>query len=125
MHCTLRCQPAWLAKPADDYRSFHAVFTSENVTIIRTPIRAPNANAFTERWVHSVREECLDKLLILSEGHLYRVLTTYIAYYTTARPHQGIDQQCPIRLESLARDGPVARRNILGGVLHDYYRHAA
>ncbi len=71
------------------------------------------------------REECLDKLLILGEEHLRRVLTAYVAYYNSARPHQGIDQQCPVRLESAALDGPVERRDILGGMLHDYYRRAA
>ncbi len=105
--------------------AFDTVFRSEDVTIIRTPVRAPNANAFAERWVRSVREECLDKLLILGEGHLQRVLTTYVTYYNTARPHQGIGQRCPIPLESAACDGPIERRDILGGVLHDYYRHAA
>ncbi len=106
--------------------AFNTVFTSEGVTIIWTPVRAPNANAFAERWIRSVREECLDKLLIFSEGHLRRVLTAYITYYNHARPHQGIDQQCPVPLgRSRARDGPVERRDMLGGVLHDYYRRAA
>ncbi len=105
--------------------SFDTVFMSEDMTIIRTPVRAPNANAFAERWIRSAREECLDKLLILSESHLHRVLTTYVTYYNTARPHQGIDQQCPIRLEDAALAGPIERRDILGGVVHDYYRRAA
>ena len=105
---------------------FDTVFTSEDVTIIRTPVRAPNANAFAERWIRSVRAECLDKVLILGEHHLQRVLPAYIDYYNHARPHQGLDQQCPIALQpSLARDGPIERRDILGGVLHDYYRRAA
>jgi transposase InsO family protein len=104
--------------------AFDAVFTSEDVTIIRTPVRAPNANAFAERWVRSIREECLDRLLILNERHLHRVLTTYIDYYNHARPHQGIDQRCPIPFESIARDGPIERRDILGGVIHDYRRAA-
>ncbi|HSH81884.1 MAG TPA: integrase core domain-containing protein [Herpetosiphonaceae bacterium] len=80
--------------------AFDTVFTSENVTIIRTPVRAPNANAFAERWIRSVREECLDKLVILDERHLRRVLTAYIDYYNCARPHQGIGQQCPVALAS-------------------------
>ncbi len=69
--------------------------------------------------------ECLDKILILSEDHLRRVLTVYVMYYTTARPHQGIAQQCPVKLETVPRAGPIERRDILGGVLHDYYRRAA
>ena len=105
---------------------FDTVFTSEDVTIIRTPVRAPNANAFAERWVRSVREECLDRILILGEGHLRRTLTAYIAYYNHARPHQGIDQRCPMPFVRIAaRDGPIERRDVLGGVLHDYYRRAA
>ncbi len=105
--------------------AFDTVFKSEDVTIIRTPVRAPNANAFAERWVRSIREECLDKIIILNERQLQRVLTAYVDYFNHARPHQGINQQCPIRLERSARDGPIGRRDILGGVLHDYYRRAA
>ena len=106
--------------------AFDTVFTSEDVAIIRTPVRAPNANAFAERWVRSVREECLDRILILGEGHLRRTLTAYVAYYNGARPHQGIDQRCPMPLVRIAaRDGPIERRDVLGGVLHDYYRRAA
>jgi hypothetical protein len=88
-------------------------------------VQAPNANAFAERWIRSVREECLDKILILNERHLHRVVRGYVDYYNYARPHQGIAQCCPVPLESSARDGPIERRDILGGVLHDYYRHAA
>ena len=105
--------------------TFDAVFTSEEVTIIRTPVQAPTANAVAERWIRSAREECLDKLLILSERHLERVLTSYVGYYNQARPHQGLDQQCPLPLGSMPRDGPIERRDILGGVLHAYYRRAA
>ncbi len=105
--------------------AFDTVFIAERATIIRTPYQAPNANAFAERWVRSVREECVDKILIVNEGHLHRVLTAYVDYYNQARPHQGIDQQCPIPLGARPREGPIERRDILGGVLHDYYRHAA
>ena len=101
------------------------MFTSEKVTIIRTPIQAPNANAVAERWIRSVREECLDKILILGEWHLRRVLSTYVDYYNHARPHQGIDQQCPVPLGRMPKAGPIERRDILGGILHDYYRCAA
>ena len=77
--------------------AFDTVFAAEGIEIIRTPYRAPQANAFAERWVRSVREECLDHLLIVGEAHLRRVLGEYGAYYNHARPHQGIDQQCPVR----------------------------
>ena len=68
--------------------AFDRVFMSEEVTIIRTPVQAPNANAFAERWIRSVRAECLDKVLILGERHLSRVLTASADYYNHARPHQ-------------------------------------
>ncbi len=105
--------------------SFDTVFAAEDVKIIRTPYRAPRANAFAERWIRSAREECLDRLLILGEGHLRRVMREYIGYYNRARPHQGIEQRCPIPITKRAREGPVKRRDVLGGIVHDYYRDAA
>jgi len=106
--------------------AFDTVFLSAEVTIIRTPVQGPNANAVAERWIRSVREECLDKLLILGVRHLHRVLSVYVDYYNHARPHQGIDQQCPVPLQRrITGDGPIERRDRLGGVLHDYYRRAA
>ncbi len=105
--------------------TFDTVFQSEGVTIIRTPLRAPNANAIAERWIRSIREECLDRIIVLGEEHLRRVLQEYCDYYNRARPHQGIEQRCPVPLERVPRAGPIERRDILGGVLHDYRRHAA
>ncbi len=101
------------------------MFRSEGVAILRTPYRAPNANAVAERWVRSAREECLDHLLILNEAHLRRVLEAYVGYYNRARPHQGLDQRTPVALDPARRSGPVRRRDALGGLLHDYYREAA
>src|SRR3712207_4383260 len=89
----------------------------EDVTIIRTPVQAPNANGVAERWIRSVREECLDRMLMRGERQLQRVLAAYVDYYNHARPHQGIDQQCPVRVVcSGVRDGPLERRDILGGM---------
>jgi len=105
--------------------TFDAVFAAEGVAILRTPYRVPNANAFAERWVRSAREECLDHLLVAGEAHLRKVLAEYVAFYNHARPHQGLDQRCPVALPTPARDGPVRRRDRLGGLLHDYYRDAA
>jgi transposase InsO family protein len=98
--------------------------------IIRTPGyplgAAPNANAFAECWIRSVREAWLDKLLILNQRHLEQVLTAYLDYYNHARLHQGLEQRCPVPfVRNAARDGPIERRDILGGVLHDYERRAA
>jgi putative transposase len=105
--------------------AFDTVFATEGVEVIRTPYRAPNANAHAERWIRSARAECLDHLLIASEAHLRRVLAEYVTYYNLARPHQGLEQRCPVALATPARDGPVRRRDRLGGLLHDYYREAA
>ncbi len=93
--------------------------------MVRTPFRAPRANAVAERWVGSVRRECLDHLLIVSEAHLRRVLTAYVAHYNQARPHQGLGQQTPVPQDRRAQRGPVRRRDVLGGLLHEYYREVA
>jgi putative transposase len=105
--------------------SFGAVFASEGVEAVRTPYRAPRANAIAERWVGSVRRECLDHLLILGEAHLRRVLTAYVAYYTRARPHQGLGQRTPLPPAVGSGHGPIRRRDRLGGLLREYYREAA
>jgi putative transposase len=72
--------------------SFDKVFSSEGIDVVHTPFRAPMANAFAERWVRSVREECLDHILVLNENHLRNVLREYTNYYNYSRPHQGISQ---------------------------------
>ena len=77
-------------------KAFDAVFESEGIHVIHTPFQAPNANAFAERWVRTVREECLDHILITGSSHLKRVLVEYANYYNTSRPHLGIDNQTPI-----------------------------
>jgi putative transposase len=105
--------------------SFNTVFESEGVEIILTPYRSPKANAFAERWIRSARGECLDRLLILGESHLRRVMKEYISYYNQARPHQGIEQRCPIPTEHSRREGPVKCRNVLGGIIHDYHHEVA
>ena len=75
------------------------------------------------RWVRSVREECLNHILVLNENHLSRVLKEYAQYYNHARPHQGIGQHFPVSGPERSIHGPLRRRDILGGVIRDYYRH--
>ncbi|MGZ3471376.1 MAG: integrase core domain-containing protein [Isosphaeraceae bacterium] len=75
--------------------SFDEVFRSDGTQVIRTPIRAPRANAFAERWVRTVRTECLDWMLILSRGHLERVLGVYVEHYNRERPHRGLALATP------------------------------
>jgi transposase InsO family protein len=105
--------------------TFETAFAAEGIETVLTPYRAPNANAFAERWVRSAREECLDRLLILNQRHLRRVLQEYVDYYNTARPHQGLDQQAPIPFPRGPTTDPIVCRDVLGGLLHDYRRQAA
>ena len=105
--------------------SFDTVFRSEKLKIIRTPYRAPNANAFAERWVRTVREECLDKLIIINQQHLRRVMPEYTSYYNSSRPHQGLEQRIPVpQREPVVDSGPVICHDVLGGIIHDYQRAA-
>jgi putative transposase len=105
-------------------RSFDEVFRTEGVRIIKTPIRAPRANAFAERWVRTVRTECLDWMLVLGRRHLERILQTYIAHYNDARPHRGLDLKTPAaRPEPTPRylgGSRVQRHDELGGLIHEY-----
>ena len=94
--------------------SFDAVFASEGIEVILTPYRAPNANAYAERWVRSVREECLDHLLIINERHLEHVLKEYSQYYNRARPHQGLRQQIPESANGKPEHGAVRQTRCFG-----------
>ena len=101
------------------------MFAAEGVEVVRTPYRAPMANAYAERWVRSAPEECLDHLLIVNEAHLRHALAAYVVHYNQARPHQGIGQRAPIPFDERSRQGPVRRRDVLGGLIHEYDREAA
>jgi hypothetical protein len=81
-------------------RSFDEVFRSEGVETIRTPFRAPKANAFAERWVGTVRRDCLDWFLITSRGQLERVLRVYVNHYNTHRPHRALGLRPPTQPSS-------------------------
>jgi putative transposase len=105
--------------------AFDTIFASERIEVIHTPYRALNANAYAERRVRTVREECLDKLLILNEAHLLEVMREHVAYYNNARPHQGLEQRIPIASSFRATHGPIRCRDVLSGLIHDYYREAA
>jgi putative transposase len=106
--------------------TFDAVFAAEHVRVVQTPVRAPRANAFAERWVRTVREDCLDWLLILSERHLRRVLHEYVGHYNRSRPHQSLGLRTPLpRGHPPATAGEVVRHDRLGGLIHEYERVAA
>jgi len=94
------------------------------IDVLKTPVRAPKANAICERFLGSLRRECLDLILILSERHLYRVVKEYMAYFNRARPHQGIEQGIPCRPERLETppvNGKLSSRPVLSSLHHDYY----
>jgi len=97
---------------------------STNVHVIRALFRAPNANAFAERWVRTVRQECLNKLIIVNHAHLQHVLGEYVTYYNLSRPHQGLDQQTPIPGLTPTLAGNICSRPVLGGIIHGHYRAA-
>ena len=103
---------------------FDEVFRSEGVSIVKTPIRAPRANAFAERWVRTVRTECLDWILVLGRGHLRLVLKAYAAHYNGRRPHRGLVLKTPDPRPDPApwpaKGAPVRSREILGGLIHEY-----
>ncbi len=105
---------------------FNAVAVGSGIEVLRTPIKAPRANAICERLLGSIRRECLDHLLVVSEAHLRRVLNEYVRYFNRARPHQGIGQQIPEPPESATAGerGKVIAFPVLGGLHHDYRRAA-
>jgi putative transposase len=103
---------------------FDEVLRTEGVRVIRTPIRTPRANAFAERFVRTVRQECLDHVLIHDPRHLERVLQAYVSHYSQERPHRGLDLAVPVgnRAPCVRRTTgtPVERRDVLAGLIHEY-----
>ncbi len=105
--------------------AFAHLARASGIEEVRTAYRAPRMNAICERFLGSVRRECLDHLLVLSEAHLRRVLAEYVAYFNSARPHQGLGQGIPTPpLEATPGAGAVYAAPILGGLHHTYARAA-
>ncbi len=106
---------------------FDAVWQGEGATIVRSPVRAPDANAIAERWVRTVRSECTDRLLIVNERHLHRVLDRYVCHYNEHRPHRGLALRPPLSptrsVPSTLAIASIWRREILDGLINEY--HAA
>jgi transposase InsO family protein len=119
---------------------FDTVFTAQGARLLRTPFRTPSANAYAERFVRTVRSECLDHIVIMNERHLEAVLRSYVRHYNLHRPHQGISQKIPARddrpqvsvMSAATADhrnhrcfsGRVRRHDRLGGLIHEYERVA-
>src|SRR4029450_2637385 len=125
-----RC-PRFLLRDRDAKftRAFDEVFRSEGADVLITPVQAPNANAYAERWIRTVRAECLDWLLIVGRGHLEQVLHIYVEHYNGHRPHRALGLEPPV-----PRVGPTAitrdqrrvdRRDRLGGGGHEDSRQRA
>jgi putative transposase len=102
--------------------AFDHVFRSEEITVIRTPIQAPNANAHAERWIRTLRADCLDRILIFGRRHLEHVLRVYRRHYNEHRPHRALrllppNGRDPTPLNAADR---LHRRDLLGGLIHEY-----
>ncbi len=123
-------RPRYLIRDRDSkYGSaFTRVAATTGIAELRTAYRAPRQNATCERFLGSVRRECLDHVLVLGEGHLRRVLREYAAYCNTARPHQGLQQRIPdpaaVRVLRPEDEGTVRAVPVLGGLHHTYLRAA-
>jgi putative transposase len=110
--------------------AFDTVFTAAGIDVVKIPPRAPRANAYAERWVRTVRSECLDWTLIWHQRQLHRVLTEYLRHYNTVRPHRSLDLQPPrpaprlTLVEPGTAELPVQRIDVLGGLIHEYRRAA-
>jgi putative transposase len=124
-------RPRFLVRDRDGKftREFDEVFRSEGIRVIKAPVRAPKARAHAERWVGSVRRECLDRLLIVGRRHLEHVVCEYAQHYNTHRPHRSLDQRTPLAKPPIDESAPRAelpqlgllrRRDRLGGLLREY-----
>ncbi len=103
--------------------AFDAVFAAEGIEVLRTPVRAPRANAYAERWIGTVRHEVLDRMLIFGRRQLVSVLAEYAEHYSVHRPHRALGQAPPLGSVEAAvvmPAGRVERRNRLGGLIHEY-----
>jgi putative transposase len=103
--------------------AFDEVFRSTGINVIRTPVRAPNANAYAERWVRTTRADCLDRILIIGRRHVERVVRVYVRHYNEHRPHRALglvppDRSTPVPQATLPLR--VQRRDLLGGLIHEY-----
>ncbi len=103
--------------------AFDEVFRSEGIKVICTPVRAPNANAYAERWVRTVRADCLDRILVVGRRHLEGVLRVYVRHYNEHRSHRALGLVPPDRSVPIPRPRlplSVHRRDLLGGLVHEY-----
>jgi hypothetical protein len=106
--------------------AFDEVFAGNGTRVIKTPVRSPRANSYAERFVGTLRRECLDHVLVLGEGHLRKVLAEYARHYNGHRPHLGLQQEPPLRQPGRVVDitARIERRSVVGGLISEYRRAA-
>jgi putative transposase len=121
--------PRFLVRDRDSKftREFDEVFRSEGIRVIKAPVRAPKARAHAERWIRSVRRECLDRILIVGRRHPQHVLSTYTSHHNEHRPHRALGQRPPLGKHAPGAEGAhlidldqVRRRDLLGGLIREY-----
>jgi putative transposase len=120
--------PKFLLRDRDSRftRAFDAVFAAEGIRILASPSGAPRANAICERMIGTLRRELLDRVLVVNERHLRRILTIYLDHFNNARPHRTLGQLAPVQAETQLPpvtnlvDHQVHRRPILGGLTSEY-----
>ena len=105
---------------------FDEVFAGNGTRVIKTPVRSPRANSYAERFVGTLRRECLNHVLILGERHLRSVLADYARHYNDHRPHQALRQEPPLREPGHTVDitARIERRQVLSGLISEYHRAA-
>ena len=108
-------------------QSFRALLKESGVNIVRLPSRSPNLNSYAERWIRSVRSECLSRVIPLGERHLRNLISEYVAHFHGERNHQGLGNRLiePLVANTNSGKSVIRRRERLGGVLNYYYRDAA
>jgi putative transposase len=115
-------------------RGFDSLLASAGIKAIKTPVMAPNANAFVESWIASIKRECLSHFVCFSRSHLDHIVDAYVRFYNEHRPHQGLgnrtlsfdrEEEQPVDRSRHASIGRIAHQSQLGGLLKHYYRQAA
>jgi putative transposase len=124
-------KPKYLLRDRDSkfVKEFDAILTSEGIAVTPIGVRAPNQNAVAERFVQSVKQECLDHFVVIGEAHLRHILSEYLVYYHQFRPHQGLGNRPPGAPESATAEADRPLREVvcqerLGGLLRHYRRAA-
>jgi putative transposase len=108
-------------------KAFRMMIEDAGVKTVRLPARSPNLNSHTERWIGSLRAECLSRIIPLGERHLRRTIASYADHYHMERKHQGLGNRLinPVAAKTNGGTGRIRRRERVGGLLNSYYRAAA